>query len=142
TELSLDVGLTHDLVGQVFQGAARSIDGRDLSDRGLQGTLTGLVISAGWSQVLTPRLTLSVGYDLGILEGLLSNPYRTVPIGANTPAERHPDERIRHTLYARLAFALEESRTSFHALYRAYLDSWDIAALTPELRIYQEIGDI
>lgn len=145
TELSLDIAMTHDLVGQVFQGADRigggSMAGRDLSDRGLIGTLTGLVVSAGLTQVLTPRLTLSVGYDLGYLSGLLSNPYRTVGIdGANIP-ERHPDNRLRHTLFARMAYAVEETHTAFHALYRAYIDSWDIGALTPEIRIYQEIGD-
>jgi hypothetical protein len=139
TELSLDVAMTHDLVSEVFQGdappAATCLGGER------NRPLTGVAISAGLNQILAPQLTLSVGYDLGILTGFLSNPYRRVPIEGANVCERHPGDRLRHTVFARLAYAIEETNTSFHALYRAYIDSWDIGALTPELRIYQEIGD-
>ncbi len=47
-----------------------------------------------------------------------------------------------HAIYARLAWYLPATRTSLQALYRAYIDSWDVAALTPEARIYQEITDL
>jgi hypothetical protein len=145
TELSLDLAMTHDLVGQLLRGAgcpgSAVVGNPDRSDCGVLGTLTGVVVSLGWTQVLNPHLTLSVGYDLGILGGLLENPYRSVSIAGMPVPERHPRDRTRHTAFARLAYALEETDTAFHLLYRAYLDSWDIAALTPEIRIYQEIGD-
>jgi hypothetical protein len=143
TVLRLNVTGLHDEVGQVLRGANRaSPDGRDLSDRGKQGDLNGVVLNVGWSQVLTRHLLLDVGYDFGFLSGYIQNPYRLVMAGGLAVPEQHPDERLRHTISARLAYHLAPTGTSFHAIYRAYIDSWDIAALTPEGRIYQEIGDL
>jgi len=54
--------------------------------------------------------------------------------------EAHPTERMRHALYGRLAYYIAPTHTSVQALYRVYLDDWDVAALNPELRVYQEIS--
>ncbi|MEM9194015.1 MAG: DUF3570 domain-containing protein [Myxococcota bacterium] len=133
TTLNLGVGGVHDVVGSVLRGTSEE-------DQGKVGNLNSLVVSAGISQVLTPTLQVSVGYDFGYLSGFLSNPYRAVPLVQLEP-ERHPDTRSRHTLYGRVAWYIPATRTALHALYRAYIDSWDIGALTPELRVYQELGD-
>ncbi len=140
----LHLGLTylHDDVDKKLRGATR-IDpttGRDLSDRGQVGQLDGWVLSVGWSQVLSPVLLAEVGYDLGYLTGFLANPYRTVPVSGMAQPENHPTERIRHTAYGRLAWYLPATGTALHLMYKAYLDSWDIAALTPEVRVYQDVG--
>lgn len=143
TLFRLGASYVHDVVGKKLRGANRSADGRDLSDRGTQGELDALVLNLGFEQVLTPRLVLTAGYDLGLLRGYQHNPYRTVAVDAGAPIdERHPDERTRHNGHVRLAYYIPSTRTALHALYRAYLDSWDIAALTPEARIYQEIGEL
>ena len=142
TILSFSVAYTHDIVGKLLRGLNRvGTDGRDLSDRGTVGTLDGLVLSTGWTQVLSPNLTLGVGYDLGLVFGFLQNPYRQAVVSGVLQDERHPDTRQRHTAHARLAYYLEQTKTSFQALYRTYLDSWDVGAVGPEARVYQEFGD-
>ena len=108
------------------------------ADPTFEGELTGLTLSAGVEQVLNPTMLVSVGYQFGYLEGFLANPYRTVP---PLFRERHPDERFRHTASARFAFFVPDTDTAFHVLYSAYADSWNIAAINPELRIYQHFGD-
>ncbi len=142
TVLSFNATFLHDSVGQVLRGANRvGPDGRDLSDRGDIGTLNAGVLSLAMTQALTPEMTIDVGYDLGLNFGFMSNAYRMVNVDGILKAEHHPDERIRHTLTARYAYYLDATRTSFHALMRVYADSWDVVAMTPELRVYQEIGD-
>lgn len=141
TVLSFSTNIMHDDVGRVLRGSDRSMGGRNLSNRGKVGTLDHFFFSVGWTQLITPRLLFELGYDLGYLNGFQANPYRMVPVGGVSMAERHPDERVRHTVYGRLAYFFPSSRTAVHLLYRAYVDSWDIAALTPELRVFQEIGD-
>lgn len=143
TVLRLGAGYTHDVVGKVLRGANRVAAGRDLSNRGTQGTLDAVVVNFGIEQVLSPRLTFEAGYDVGLLYGYQHNPYRMVGIEGGAPvSENHPDRRYRHNGHARLALYIPETRTAVHAIYRAYVDNWDIAALTPEARVYQELGDL
>ncbi|MCA9601775.1 MAG: DUF3570 domain-containing protein, partial [Myxococcales bacterium] len=85
--------------------------------------------------------TFSVGYDFGYLTGYLANPYRSVSLGAAPLAEKHPNERLRHTLNGRFEYYLPGTRTALHAILRGYADSWNILAITPEARVYQEFGD-
>jgi hypothetical protein len=47
---------------------------------------------------------------------------------------------MRHGVSARLEWHLPRTNTSLHFMYSAYADSWDIAAINPELRVYQQIG--
>lgn len=103
-------------------------------------TVTALTL--GVTQTLSPTLLLDVGYDFAYLDGYQNNVYRQVPVAGTQRQENHPLERIRHALYARLAWYLPATGTSLQALYRAYVDSWDIAALTPEARVYQELTDL
>ncbi len=143
TVLRYNLTVFHDEVGQRFRGNTRTDPtGRDLSDRGKQGDFNGVVMNFVWSQTLTPVLTLDIGYDLGVLTGFLQNAYRQVSIDGMLMREHHPDQRTRHTVHGRLAYLFEPTNTAIHLLYRAYVDNWDIAALTPEIRLYQEIGDI
>ena len=134
----------HDDVGSVIRGSQPRMgdDGRDLSNRGRVGQLEGFTLGLSLSQILTPQLVASVGYDLVHNWGYLQNPYRGVSIEGVVRPEEHPDQRTRHSLYGRVAFYVPETGTAFHALYRFYLDEWDLAAITPEGRIYQEIGDL
>ncbi len=140
---TLSVGLVylHDWVGAILRGANRSFGGRDLSDRGLVGQLDALTLSTSFEQVLSPRTVLQAGYDLGYQAGFLANPYRQVSVQGVLRPETHPDRRWRHTGSLRLAHVLPATDTAVHLLYRAYLDSWRIAAVNPELRLYQQLGD-
>lgn len=139
--LSLNASFLHDDVGKILRGAARvGPDGRNLSDRGQVGVLSVFALSAGYTQILTPTLFVDVGYDVGFLNGFQANPYRSVSVAGVMRAENHPDSRTRHSAYGRLAWYIRPTHTAIHLMYRAYLDSWDIAALTPEVRLYQELA--
>jgi hypothetical protein len=142
TVIGLSLGYIHDDVGQVIRGAPRTDGMRDLSNRGRVGQLEGLSTGLTLSQIITPQLEAAIGYDFVHNWGFLANPYRTVMVQGGPQPEAHPPLRTRHSAYGRIAFFIPESRTSLQALYRAYLDDWDIAALTPEARVYQEIGEL
>lgn len=143
TILSLSLTYIHDDVGAVVRGGTPRVDdmGRDLSDRGRQGQLEGVTAGLTLNQVLSPVATLVVGYQLVHNWGFLQNAYRRANVDGSPPIpESHPHERTRSTLHGRLAYFIPETRTAIHLLYRAYLDDWEVGALTPEVRIYQLIG--
>lgn len=144
TVIGLSLTYIHDNVGAVIRGEQPRTAGgeRDVSDRGRVGQLEGVTAGVSLAQILTPQLELSVGYDFVHNWGFLQNPYRGVMVEGVVRPERHPDRRTRHSAYGRLAFYLPETRSSLQALYRVYVDDWDIAAITPEARIYQELGEL
>lgn len=137
---TLNLGLTyiHDDVGQVFRGGTGPGGGAAFAE-----TLDGVVLHTGVEQILSPTTRFTLDYDFGWLSGFLANAYRGVRLsGTGMPVpEVHPDRRIRHTFTGRLAQYIPATRSAVHLVYRTYIDSWDIAALTPEVRLYQELGD-
>ena len=144
TLFSLGLGYIHDNVGSVLRGAnsgATDPDGRMLSNRGRVGQLEGMNLSAGVTQILAPNLWVSAEYNFLLNNGLLSNPYRSVMVQGVLTPEAHPGQRTRHTISGRLAYFVEPTRTAIHLMYRSYLDDWELAAINPEVRIYQEVGD-
>ena len=142
SSLAVSLGYIHDDVGMVLRGGERRVDdtGRDLSDRGRQGQLEGISAGLTFNQVLTPVTTLVVGYQLLHNWGYLQNPYRRARVGDGLQSEVHPTERTRSTISGRLAHFFPETQTAVHLMYRAYLDDWEVGALTPEVRVYQMIG--
>jgi hypothetical protein len=141
TVLRTAMSFLHDDVSLMLRGGNRvGPDGRDLSDRGEVGELDGVVLGVAWDQVLSPVLTSTLSYDFAHLWGYQANPYRMVPVGAAPQTETHPQERTRHTFAGRLALYIPDTHTAVHGLLRVYTDDWDINAVTPEVRLYQEIG--
>lgn len=111
------------------------------NDPTFKGELDGLTVSLGVERVVNRTITLSAGYQVARLTGYLGNPYRRVVFENGAPLrEKPPDDRTRHNASARVAFFIPATDTALHLGYRAYLDSWDIAALTPELRVCQQLG--
>ena len=111
------------------------------ADATFDGHLDGLTTGITLEQVINPVLVLSVGYQLGYLHGFLGNAYRRALFASNAPErEAPPESRVRHSASARLAWMIPETNTALHLLYTAYADSWDIAALSPEVRVYQQFG--
>jgi hypothetical protein len=137
TTLRASVFYVHDDIEQRFRGPASG----SLSDRGQIGELNALATTLVWDQVLSPVVTVQLAYDFVYNSGFLANPYRQVSVQGVSRQETHPDTRLRHAATGRLAYYHRPSRTAFHVSYRTYLDSWEVAALNPELRIYQEVGD-
>ncbi|HEY8430819.1 MAG TPA: DUF3570 domain-containing protein, partial [Sandaracinaceae bacterium] len=114
--------------------------GRDLSDRGRQGQLEAFTGVLTWNQVLSPVATLVTSYQIVHNWGYLQNPYRRARVGGGLQPELHPSERTRHTLSGRLAWFIPQTSTAIHLGYRAYVDDWEVAAINPEVRLYQLIG--
>jgi hypothetical protein len=110
-------------------------------DPAFEGDLSGFVTSVGLSQVISPVLVGSVSYQLGYLQGFLGNAYRTALVGPLPFPEAPPNERFRHNVEGKLAYRIVSSGTTLGLAYRTYVDSWDIAALSPEARVYQSIGE-
>ena len=112
------------------------------NDASFEGELNGITTSLAYERVLTPVLVLTVGYQLGYLSGFLGNAYRRVVFEEGAPIrEAPPESRTRHNASAKLSLFIPPSRTAVQLLYRGYIDSWDIGAITPEIRVLQEIGD-
>lgn len=110
-------------------------------------TLRTYSMFASISQIVTKRAVLGLTYDVNILRGYQSNPYRSAIVGMNTEREAHPTERARHAIAIIGRYYLDETDTTFIAQYRYYRDDWlkhgaiGAGAHTPELRIVQQIGD-
>jgi hypothetical protein len=102
--------------------------------------LDGVTVNLGFSQILSPTLTVGAGYQIVYLEGFLGNPYRRVKIGPRPFDEKPPDTRLRHNWEATAAWYLPSTGTTLQGFLRFYTDSWSLNAITPELRIYQALG--
>lgn len=121
-------------------------------DRTFRGKLGATSFAFGFSQLLSPVMKFDAGYNLQYMDGYLGNPYRRALVGARPRAgssllmgglpknEAPPDSRWRHNLEGSLSLYLPSSATTFQLYMRGYTDSWDIQALTPEPRIYQQLG--
>lgn len=102
------------------------------------------------SQLLSKTTVGSLEYSFLHQSGLLSSPYRRVPLmprdtteqrpsAAQWVSERHPDARGRHALAVSVKQALGE-RVFLTARYRAYLDTWSLRSQTGELSLAVDTG--
>lgn len=103
------------------------------------GHLDGVTTSLGFTQIVSPVLTFGAGYQFVYLTGFLGNAYRRVTIGPGQP-ERPPETRVRHNLELTASWYLPNTATTLQGFARFYTDSWNLNAITPELRIYQQLG--
>jgi len=142
TVLSVSLFVLHDQINQVFRAGAgvRPNPMGGTSAGGFDESFNALALIVGWEQLLAENAYFQVGYQYGWMDGFLANAYRRVQVGELFRPENHPETRHRHTLSGRLAYHIRPTRTSVHLLYRAYYDSWRIAAITPEVRIYQQLA--
>lgn len=138
TTLRLTLGYAHDEVRQNYRGPPPQASPGTILAR-LNEDFDALIMTVGWDQVLQSWLIAEVSYDLAYLNGFLSNAYRRVMVAGAAVAETHPGTRIRHTVTGRLKAHIRQTRTSIQLHYRAYLDSWDIGAINPEVRVYQQL---
>jgi hypothetical protein len=138
TTLHLTLGYLHDEVRQNFRGPPPVANPGTLLGR-LNEDFDALSVTVGWDQVLQSWLIAEVSYDLVYLNGFLANAYRRVMVAGAALGETHPRTRLRHTVTGRLKAHIRQTRTTVQLRYRAYLDSWDIAAINPEVRVYQQL---
>jgi hypothetical protein len=123
------------------------------TDPTFRGKLGAISFGLGLSQLLSPVLKFDAGYQLQYLEGFLGNPYRRALVGGRPRAgsdqlmgglpkpEDPPDTRWRHNFEGALSWYMPRTATTIQLYMRGYTDSWDIQALTPEPRVYQQFGN-
>lgn len=142
TVLRLRGVFMHDDVGQVFRIGAQEapMGGGGMTANTFAQSFNTILLSPMLEQTLSRVALLLVGYDFGYLDGYLSSPYRQATVNGRLEPENHPDTRIRNNLWARIQYAFPESGTALHFTLRGYIDSWDVAAVTPEVRVYQDLG--
>ncbi|MAT26926.1 MAG: hypothetical protein CMN29_18575 [Sandaracinus sp.] len=143
TTLRLGAYVIHDEIRQRFQagtGTRPDFMGEGTSADAFEESFNALSLTAGIEQVLSPVVYFNVTYQYNYLNGFLANAYRRVAVADVLRPENHPGVRHRQSLTGRLAGHIRRTRTSVHVIYRAYWDSWDIAAITPELRVYQQLA--
>jgi hypothetical protein len=136
TILRLNLGYVHDEVRRLTVTSDGRMESLTFGDR----SFDALALSVSWEQILSPTTYVEVGYQYGYMDGYLANAYRQVRVGSFFVDENHPGTRRRHTVMGHLAHYVRKSRTGLHLFYRAYLDNWDIGALTPEARVYQALA--
>ena len=86
----------------------------------------------GVTQILTPRWLASLNLEAVSDEGYLGSPYRAARVFGAAVPERNP--RTRSSRAIKLGTIAEvRPRTSVHAEYRYYYDTWDIKAHTLEI---------
>ncbi len=136
TIFRLNLGYVHDEVRRYTTTAEGRMESLTFGDRDFDA----LALALSWEQILSPTTYIEVGYQYGYLNGYLANAYRQVRVGSFFVDENHPGIRRRHTVMGHLAHFVEKTRTGLHLFYRAYLDSWDLGALTPEARVYQALA--
>ena len=98
-------------------------------------------------QLVDKRTVVGITYDLNLLRGYQSNPYRSAIVGMNTAREAHPTSRTRHAIAIIGRHFFPQTETTLIAQYRWYRDNWlddgrvGAGAHTPEVRVVQQIGD-
>jgi hypothetical protein len=103
-----------------------------------------LTLGASASQLLSPRLVLLGGFGMTLQEGMLANPYRRALViapGASTGTlfpEVLPGTRQRYTAFLGGSWFAGHG-LAVHFRQGAYLDSWDVRALIPELMLAKEL---
>jgi len=93
----------------------------------------------GLTQILTPRVLMSVNFEALADDGYLASPYRVArAFGAAVP-ERTPTTRTGRAVKVRLTGDLG-NRDAMHVGYRYFTDTWDIKAHTAEIGYSRYFG--
>ncbi|HTJ41762.1 MAG TPA: DUF3570 domain-containing protein [Kofleriaceae bacterium] len=115
-------------------------------DRNFEQDLDVHMVSASWTQIVSPSLVTQVSYELGGAFGFQSSPYRFVPIRAGLDAmptesiaETDPDTRWRHALVVAANRAVFDD-SSIQGDYRIYHDTWGITSHTIGARYFVNFG--
>lgn len=94
----------------------------------------------GITQILTPRWVASLNFEAVSDEGFLGSPYRAAQVFGALVPERNPRTRSSRSIKAG-AIGEIMPRTSLHADYRYFYDTWDIKAHTFEVGGSRYVGE-
>lgn len=93
----------------------------------------------GWTQNLSPNLSMQLTASAALLQGLQANPYRAVVIGRAAAQEHHPDTRARYAFAAGFRLWIAPLSGALQPLLRAYRDTWNVRSLSAELGYEQTL---
>jgi hypothetical protein len=97
---------------------------------------------ASWAQSWTPVLETQLTYSAQLLNGLQSDPYRSIVLGDGLKAQEHePSERAREAVTARFAWYLRSIRAALRLSLRGYYDTWAIKSGTIEAELEKSLGE-
>ncbi len=97
---------------------------------------------ASWSQSWTPIFSTQVVYSGQLLNGFLSNPYRSVIIAEGVAAQEHiPGNRSRQAADARANVYFRALKAALRLSARGYWDTWDIRSITGEAELEKYLTD-
>lgn len=132
----------HDEVYRIVRMAPPAAQGKLMASKPVHiDDLDVVSLGFAWDQVLNRQSTLTLGYDLSVLDGFQANAYRVAVRNTGGPKpETHPEQRTRNAPYVWLSHFVLATRTAFRLGYRLYRDNWDLLAHAPDVRIHQEVG--
>lgn len=92
------------------------------------------------SQVLSTTIMASAGLSGVWQHGILESPYRRALVVTSLFPERLPSDRLRYTAFLGMSWFLGWG-TALHVRQGAYLDSWSVGAVIPEIQLNTELGE-
>jgi hypothetical protein len=132
TTVSLFVGYGYDVIDPIEAPPGEAALWPASHDRWNGGVTVG--------QILTPKFVLYGGVAGNRQAGMLSNPYRRALVRTSIFPEHLPSDRTRVTGFVSLGWYLGW-RSALHVRQGAYIDSWDVKALIPDLAVVKELGE-
>jgi hypothetical protein len=97
---------------------------------------------ASWAQSWTPILETQLTYTGQLLEGLQSDPYRSLVLGDGVKAQEHePTQRAREAVTAKLAWYLRPIRAALRFSVRGYYDTWAVKSGAVEAEFEKSLGE-
>lgn len=144
--------VSHDFFGGLTTVSIGYGQGRDVVQRvdtAFEDEIDRFQFRLGVTQVLTRRLLVGLGYEGVSEDGYLSNPYRSVRVGASFPGatqfEEYPRTRDSRAVAVRAVMGfgseLRPLVRSIRAEYRYFNDTWDIGAHTVSLALQRYFGE-
>ncbi len=101
---------------------------------------TRVLGGASVSQLLSPVWVISLGASATHQQGTLSNPYRRATVRTSLFPELLPDSRDRFTAFAASSWHVGWD-AALHGRLGAYLDSWGVRSLIPELVVSKQVAE-
>jgi hypothetical protein len=93
-------------------------------------------IQAGWTQAWSPTFATQSTFSIQLQNGFLSNPYREVNLGINSPAQEYaPGVRVRLAGGLRMNWYVKALKTALRIGGRLYRDTWDVRAVTADAEL-------
>ncbi len=109
-------------------------------DEGFSRLQDAYIANLGVVQIVNKTTLVALGYNVSVIDGYQSSPYRYVRVGTISVPEVNPEFRHRHALIARLRRSVTPN-LAIHADQRIYVDSWGMSASTTSINASYALRD-